>query len=300
MAPGPQQPTTFPWSGKIIPWSAALRSGPTKDARTLMDLPHGETVKVVLRSGGWLYIECRHESRKPLKGYVSRELIKHVQPTNTASRSVQQNAKAVTAQHLGPQLPRKQTPPPNPSVSFQLTQPKIIAIATDTYLKPTQFIVDPLLPGRHVLGFGQDLTFARGRKQPHGPGVGTTTAALDGKMRRLLKEFASSDTRGKARRLFDAFLKPQTSLYFWSDTGLTADAEAHPKPSSIERSPHRTRRSAPWGRRAFTRRSRRPAGTSTQPRPRRAWECRRSTTGTPSGTLLPQAGIRVLRRVRVG
>ena len=228
MPPGTQQPPTFPWFGKIIPWSAALRSGPTKEARTLVDLPHGETVKVVLRSGGWLYVECRHESRKPLKGYVSQELIKHVQPTNTARVSLQQSAKAVTPKHLGPQLPPKQTPPGNPSVSFQLTQPKIIAIATDTYLKPTQFIVDPLLPGRHVLGFGQDLTFARGRKQPHGPGVGTTTAALDGKMRRLLKEFASSDTRGKARRLFDAFLKPQTSLYFWSDTGLTADAEAHP------------------------------------------------------------------------
>ncbi|CAM3934904.1 hypothetical protein [Corallococcus exiguus] len=47
-------------------------------------------------------------------------------------------------------------------------------------------------------------------------------------MRRLLKEFAGNDTRGKARRLFDAFLKPQRALLFWSDSGLTADAEAHP------------------------------------------------------------------------
>lgn len=102
-APEPQQPTTYPWPGKIIPWSAALRSGPAKGARTLADLPHGENVKVLLRSGGWLYVECRHESRKPLKGYVSRELIKHVRPTSTTG-SVQQNVKAtVTPQHLGSQ-----------------------------------------------------------------------------------------------------------------------------------------------------------------------------------------------------
>jgi hypothetical protein len=50
--------------------------------------------------------------------------------------------------------------------------------------------------------------------------VGTTTAALDSKMRLLLNEFASNDTHGKARRLFDAFLKPQRGLVFWSDTGL--------------------------------------------------------------------------------
>ena len=253
MPPGSQQPTTFPWPGKIIPWSAALRSGPTKEARTLADLPHGENVKVVLRSGGWLYVECRHESRKPLKGYVSRELIKHVQPTNTAGGGVPQNVKAaVTPKHLGLQFQKKQTPPRSTSVTFQLAQPKIIAIATDTYLKPTQFVVDPLLPGGHVLGFSQDLSFATGRTQPHGPSVGTTTAALDGKMRRLLKEFASNDTRGKARRLFDAFLKPQRSLVFWSDTGLTADAEAHPNittfvhralsaPNSLERTTGQTR-----------------------------------------------------------
>jgi hypothetical protein len=47
-------------------------------------------------------------------------------------------------------------------------------------------------------------------------------------MRLLLGVFASNDRRGKARRLFDAFLAPQRSLLFWSDTVLTADAEAHP------------------------------------------------------------------------
>ncbi|WP_395851548.1 SH3 domain-containing protein [Cystobacter fuscus] len=253
MPPGPQQPNGFPWSGKIIPWSAALRSGPTAGARTIADLPRGENVKVVLRSGGWLYVESRLESRSPLKGYVSRELIKHVQPTNTARSDVQQNVKAdVTPQHIGSRFQQKQTLSRDTSVSFQLAQPRIIAIATDSYLKPTIYVADPLLPGKHVLGFGQDFSFARGRTQPHGPSIGTTTAALDGKMRLLLKEFASNDTRGKARRLFDAFLKPQRTPVFWSDTGLTADAEAHPNittfvhralsaPNSPERTEGQTR-----------------------------------------------------------
>lgn len=253
MPPGPQQPTSFPWSGKVIPWSAALRSGPTLEARTLADLPHGENVKVVLRAGGWLYVECHLETRKPLKGYVSRELIKHVQPANTAKGDVQQKVMAdATPQHIGSQVQQNQTPSRNPSVSFQLAQPKIIAIATDTYLTPTTYITDPLLPGKHVLGFGQDLSFAKGRTQPHGPSVGTTTTDLDSKMRLLLKEFASNDKRGKARRLFDAFLKPQRAWMFWSDSGLTADAEVHPNittfvhralsaPTSTERSEGKTR-----------------------------------------------------------
>nr|WP_128796756.1 hypothetical protein [Corallococcus coralloides] len=164
----------------------------------------------------------------PLKGYVSRELIKYVQPTHPAEAAFQ-NAKAViTPQHLGLPVRQQQSPAQAPSATFQLVQPKIVAIATDTYLKPMQFIADPLLPGKHVLGFGQDLSFATGRTQLHGPSVGTTPAALEIKMRRLLKEFASNDSRGKARRLFDAFLKPQRTLIFWSDPDLTADAEAHP------------------------------------------------------------------------
>ncbi|WP_222595349.1 SH3 domain-containing protein [Corallococcus exiguus] len=223
-----QQPTTYPWPGKVIPWSAALRHGPAKSTRTLADLPHGENVQIVSSSGDWLYVECRHESRMPLKGYVSRELIKHAQPTHSSPAGSQNAKTVVTPQHFGSPVRQDYSSAHDPSVAFQLTQPKIIAIATDTYLKPTHFIADPKLPGKHVLGFGQDLSFATGRAQPHGPSVGTTPAALDGKMRRLLKEFAGNDTRGKARRLFDAFLKPQRALLFWSDSGLTADAEAHP------------------------------------------------------------------------
>ncbi len=228
MPPG-SQPNTFPWSGKIIPWSATLRSKPAHGARPLADLPRGEPIKVLLRSGGWLYVECHLESRNLLKGYVSQELIKHVRPSKTTDDGVRKDIKAdITPQHVGAQPQQAQTPPSLPSVEFQLAQPKIIAIATDTYLTPTMYVADPQLPGGYALGFGQDLSFSKGRKQPHGPSVGTTTTVLDGKMRLLLSEFAKSDTRGKARRLFDAFLKPQQAVAFWSDKGLTADAEVHP------------------------------------------------------------------------
>lgn len=253
MPSGPQQPSRFPWSGKIIPWSAALRSGAARGALLVADLPRGAYVKVVLQSGGWLYVECQLDGQQLLKGYVSRELIRHVQPVDTAKEGVQKNAQAdATPEHIGSQPQRAQPPSRSASASFQLAQPKIVAIATDSYLKPTMYVADALLPGRHVLGFGQDLSFARGRRQPHGPSVGKTPADLGGKMRVLLREFASNDPRGKARRLFDAFLKPQSSLLFWSDTGLTADAEAHPNittfvhralsaPNSPERTEGQTR-----------------------------------------------------------
>jgi hypothetical protein len=75
---------------------------------------------------------------------------------------------------------------------------------------------------------------------------------LERKMRKLLTEFASSDTHGKARRLFDAFLTPRRAVSIWSDADLTTAAEAHPNivtfvhralsaPNSPERSAGQTR-----------------------------------------------------------
>lgn len=135
---------------------------------------------------------------------------------------------------------------------FRLAQPRIIAIATDSYLTPTTPFADPQLPGGHTLNFGHDLAFSIGRTQPHGPSVGTTTAELESTMRNLLTEFASNDTHGKALRLFNDFLAPQSAVSFWSDADLTAAAEAHPNivtfvsralsaPNSPQRSAGRTR-----------------------------------------------------------
>jgi len=249
-----KQPSNFPWYGKVIPWSAALRNQASLQGRILADLPRGENVKVILRATGWLYVEAHLENRKPLKGYVSQELIRYVQPTNTAGSGIQQKVKGnVTPSSIGSRPPPKPTPHPNPSYLFRLAQPKIIAIATDTYLKPKTYVNEPGLPDNHPLGFGQDLDFGAGRALPRGhPSVGSTTADLKKTMRFLLHEFASGDGSGKAKRLFDDFLKPQTGLIFWSDSDLTAAAEVHPNittfihralsaPNSPERSPGKTR-----------------------------------------------------------
>jgi hypothetical protein len=228
MPPGQQPLPPLPYSGRVIPWSAALRDAPGKGARMLADLPHGENVKVVARSGGWLCVECRHESRQPLKGYVSRELIKHVQPTAPAGHVSQGLKAASTPEHLGAPVPQQQALVQDTPSSFQLARPKIIAIATDTNIKPTINIVDSRIPGGHVMGFGQDLSFATGKAQPHGPSVGSTPTELDAKMRRLLTEFAKKDLNGKALRLFNLYLTPLRKRVFWSDPGLTADAQSHP------------------------------------------------------------------------
>jgi hypothetical protein len=76
MPPVVNQPKNFPWSGKIVPWSAALRSKPSKESHTLADLPRGQNVRVIHTVQGWLYVELNPGGKRTLKGYVSRELIK--------------------------------------------------------------------------------------------------------------------------------------------------------------------------------------------------------------------------------
>jgi outer membrane protein OmpA-like peptidoglycan-associated protein len=136
---------------------------------------------------------------------------------------------------------------------FRLARPRVIAIATDRTITRRATFTDPAIPpSGHTLEFGQDLLFTTGRAQPHGPSVGTTTAALDTQMRNLLTAFASNDTHGKARRLFDAFLAPNRTVRFWSDPDLTSAAQSHANiiswvsralsaPNSPERSVGQTR-----------------------------------------------------------
>lgn len=84
MPPDPEQPKVFPWPGRIIPWSAALRSKPSKNSRTLADVVRGEPVKVVQLVQGWLYVELIQKGEKK-QGYVSRELIRPSALANTAT-----------------------------------------------------------------------------------------------------------------------------------------------------------------------------------------------------------------------
>jgi len=71
--PPDAQPSSFPWSGTIVPWSAALRSKPAPHAHTLADLPRGTSIKVIHRVNGWLFVEWTPEGKKASRGYVSRE-----------------------------------------------------------------------------------------------------------------------------------------------------------------------------------------------------------------------------------
>jgi hypothetical protein len=67
---------TFPWTGRIVPWSAALRKQPRKTPRepSLADLPRDTRLKVVGREGGWLRVEVSLGGGM-CNGYVSQELI---------------------------------------------------------------------------------------------------------------------------------------------------------------------------------------------------------------------------------
>lgn len=77
-----KQPNKYPWHGIIIPWSAALRAGPSVTSKNLKDLPRGTSVKVRFNDNGWLYVEASLKGQV-LKGYVSRELIA---PLNSAAQ----------------------------------------------------------------------------------------------------------------------------------------------------------------------------------------------------------------------
>jgi hypothetical protein len=73
---------TFPWIGRVKPWSAALRSVSHKQSHApalgvLDDLPRGTRVTVVNRNGGWLLVQATFAG-KMREGYVSQELIEYV------------------------------------------------------------------------------------------------------------------------------------------------------------------------------------------------------------------------------
>lgn len=109
---------------------------------------------------------------------------------------------------------------------YAVTPPKIVAVATDKYLTPTNSSVDKNLPGT-APKYGQDFTFGTGRAAPLGHNVGSTEAVLKPKMRKLLGEFASDDTTGMAKRLFDQFLAKQSTVYYFDDSDLNDAAKAH-------------------------------------------------------------------------
>ena len=114
-------------------------------------------------------------------------------------------------------------------ITYQLNRPMVIAIATDTYLKPKIPFPDPAnLPGVAAPKYGQDITKGTGRSAPKGMSVGKTPADLKPKMRKLLQVFASKDKSGMSTRLFDAFLKKKSSAAYFDDNALNMAASKHP------------------------------------------------------------------------
>ena len=117
-----------------------------------------------------------------------------------------------------------------PDCSAHPITPRVVAIATDSYLTPTTSFADPAnLPGLTIPPkYGQDIESGTGRAAPAGQSVGTTVADLQAKMRELLGQFAGGDTTGMARRLFNAFLVNNTHpVAFFDDGSLTAAAARH-------------------------------------------------------------------------
>ena len=119
---------------------------------------------------------------------------------------------------------------PSSCSQFPLRPPLLVAIAQDTYLKPTIPFSDNInLPGIPAPKYGQDITSAYGRIAPKRQDVGGASAELKPKMRKLLTIFASGDKSGMATRLFDAFLTDNCRLVtYFDDPSLNAAADSHP------------------------------------------------------------------------
>jgi hypothetical protein len=110
---------------------------------------------------------------------------------------------------------------------YPVTPPRIVAIATDKYLTPTNPFPDTDLPGPITPKYGQDFTFGVGRAAPLGQDVGKTEKDLKPKMEKLLSIFASNDKSGTAKRLFDKFLAKQAKVTYFEDADLNAAAAMH-------------------------------------------------------------------------
>ncbi len=112
----------------------------------------------------------------------------------------------------------------------RLLRPKLVAIAKDAYLTPKfEFADNENLQGVIMPKYGQDITFAYRRVAPGKQDVGSTSAVLKAKMRKLLEIFAAGDKTGMAARLFEAFLKDTCrNVAYFDDASLNAAANAHP------------------------------------------------------------------------
>jgi hypothetical protein len=162
--------------------------------------------------------------------------IKYIVKKNTETLASVAKQKNVTVDHLlkfNPNLSKDSKLKVGDSITidwirYQLKQPKVIAIAKDTYLKPKTAFPDPLnLPGVPAPKYGQDISKSVGRAAPDKMSVGEKLDELKKKMRELLQIFASGDKSGMSARLFNRFLSKQTSVIYFDDNSLNSAASRH-------------------------------------------------------------------------
>lgn len=111
-----------------------------------------------------------------------------------------------------------------------LNSPKVIAIARDSYLTPTNSFADAKnLPGVAAPKYGQDITHGYGRIPPSRKSVGTNVQDLKAKMKKLLVTFASGDKSGMAQRLIKHFMVDECRIItYFDDPALDLAASKHP------------------------------------------------------------------------
>lgn len=111
---------------------------------------------------------------------------------------------------------------------YPLNPPKIVAIAKDPKVVPTNPFPDRnYLPGVDIR-YDQDLTFGTGRVPPNREHVRDTEVELKPLMRKLVDIFAKSDKWGMAEALVDKFLKKQNTVTFFEWHALNVEASRHP------------------------------------------------------------------------
>jgi hypothetical protein len=114
------------------------------------------------------------------------------------------------------------------STTITLRQPTVVAVARDSYLRPSIPFQDPVnLPNVAPPAFGQDITSSINRKPPGNYDQGSTVAVLEPKMRQLTRIFAGGDRTGMVKRLFDTFLTKHSRVSFFDDRDLNHAALHH-------------------------------------------------------------------------
>lgn len=109
-----------------------------------------------------------------------------------------------------------------------LQSKRIIAVAVDKYLTPTNPFKDTTNLGSEIPKYGQDLTFGTGGTLPQSrPEASSKESELKTRMKELLNQFAYNDKSGVATKLFNDFLSKNSAVKYFDDALLDSKAKVH-------------------------------------------------------------------------